>query len=283
MAARAGPRGRERRAHARLLVRARLLRRAEARPGSCEPLAGPARLFRRPHLSPPRQARQLPHPLGPGRRRGEGLKFVAVEFTRGSSRRVSSPLAGEEQGGGSRCTARQKRRRRIRQSRRFARPPPRASGRTPVSRRAMGGGAPTAPDSTEKRAPRALTAGVEAAGLRVFDGIVGVGGGAAKGRPRRGVGRLVGVAAGERQRSEGEKDRKPHGNASLFMSPCGCARGGRRCAMRPDGGGRRASWRAGSLCPWLGGGQTDAGPWTDRPGFECYYTYCICLIFKTWN
>ena len=39
--------------------------RRRARPG--ESVAGPARLFRRAHLSPARQARRLPHPLGSGR------------------------------------------------------------------------------------------------------------------------------------------------------------------------------------------------------------------------
>ena len=65
-------RGRERRRDARLLIDARLLRRLPPRPRAGQPAAGPARLFRRPYLSPPRQAGRLSHPLGPGRRRGQG-------------------------------------------------------------------------------------------------------------------------------------------------------------------------------------------------------------------
>src|SRR6202008_425185 len=53
---------------------ARLLRRAETRAGPNEPAAGPARLFWRPYLSPPRQGRQLPHPLEPGRKRSQSLE-----------------------------------------------------------------------------------------------------------------------------------------------------------------------------------------------------------------
>ena len=51
-----------------LLVDARLLRRSApgARPG--QSAAGPARLFRRAHLSPARQARRVPYALGSGRR-----------------------------------------------------------------------------------------------------------------------------------------------------------------------------------------------------------------------
>ena len=67
-------RGREWRAHAGLLLVARLLRRPQARPRPGEPAAGPARLFRRPHLPPPRQGGQLPYPLEPGRQRSEGVR-----------------------------------------------------------------------------------------------------------------------------------------------------------------------------------------------------------------
>ena len=53
-----------------LLVDARLLRRLAPRPRTRQPAAGPARLFRRAHLSPARQARRVSYPLEPGRRRG---------------------------------------------------------------------------------------------------------------------------------------------------------------------------------------------------------------------
>ena len=65
-------RDRARRRDAGLFVDARLLRRLPPRPRAGQPLAGPARLFRRPYLSPPRQAGRVPHPLEPGRRGGQG-------------------------------------------------------------------------------------------------------------------------------------------------------------------------------------------------------------------
>ena len=74
-----------RRAGAGLRLVARLLRRPAARPRPGEPAAGPARLFRRPHLPPARQGRQLPHPLEPGRQRSRGLDGI-----RGSLKRVPS-------------------------------------------------------------------------------------------------------------------------------------------------------------------------------------------------
>jgi protein ImuB len=96
------------------------------------------------------------------------LASFALEFTRRSARRVSSPLVGEDQGGGSRrptrlgsCNAsddlvgprdpppigRSEERPSIDG---LCPPPHRASGRTPVSRRAMGGGGANVIDSAER-------------------------------------------------------------------------------------------------------------------------------------
>ena len=66
------------RADAGLLLVARLLRRPQTRPRPGEPAAGPARLFRRPHLPTPRQGGQLPYPLEPGRQRSEGVNGVTA-------------------------------------------------------------------------------------------------------------------------------------------------------------------------------------------------------------
>ena len=67
------PSDRQRRADACLFFVACLLRWAETRAGPDQPPAGPARLFRRPYLSPPRQGRQFPYPLEPRRERGQSL------------------------------------------------------------------------------------------------------------------------------------------------------------------------------------------------------------------
>jgi protein ImuB len=96
------------------------------------------------------------------------LASFALEFTRRSARRVSSPLVGEDQGGGSRrptrlgsCNAsddlvgprdpppigRSEERPSIDG---LCPPPHRASGRTPVSRRAMGCGGANVIDSAER-------------------------------------------------------------------------------------------------------------------------------------
>ena len=87
---------RQRRADAGFLFVACLLRRAETRAGPDEPAAGPARLFRRPYLSPPRQGRQFPYPLEPGRERGQSLKLERkpdasriFDFEHGRARRRS--------------------------------------------------------------------------------------------------------------------------------------------------------------------------------------------------
>ena len=69
----------------------------QARSGTGEPAAGPARLFRRPHLPPPRQAGQLPYALGAGRQRGEGLS--------GSSAAVPAHAVVTRSGLGNRAAA----------------------------------------------------------------------------------------------------------------------------------------------------------------------------------
>ena len=58
------PCGRRRRRDAGVLLGARLFRRPQARPRAGQPAAGPARLFRRAHLSPARPARRLPYARG---------------------------------------------------------------------------------------------------------------------------------------------------------------------------------------------------------------------------
>ncbi|CAA9552199.1 MAG: 6-phosphogluconate dehydrogenase, decarboxylating, partial [uncultured Thermoleophilia bacterium] len=63
---------RARRAGARLLVVARLLRRVPTRAPPREPDPGPARPVRRAHVSSRRPRRRLPHVLGRGRAGGGG-------------------------------------------------------------------------------------------------------------------------------------------------------------------------------------------------------------------
>ena len=84
--------GRKRGSDAGIFVVARLLRRPQTRPRAGEPAAGPARLFRRPYLPPPRQGGQLPYPLEPGRQRGEGLSNGFTAAMRVRRPRVQLPI-----------------------------------------------------------------------------------------------------------------------------------------------------------------------------------------------
>ena len=89
-----GPGGPARRRHPGLLVLAVLLRRAAPGPRPRQPAAGPARLFRRPHLSPPRRGGPLPHALEPGRLGDAHRSAVRRRFAPQLRARGFAPPAG---------------------------------------------------------------------------------------------------------------------------------------------------------------------------------------------